>query len=93
MYNDDILFWTGRKYDNHVLLNIYSTNQQYAKQFIRSMIRPAIFPLLIGDLQLESTEFGQSNNYSIFQSRFRDHILIRLKYNFQFEKVFDKKHQ
>ena len=57
------------------------------------MIRPAIFPLLVGDLALETTEFGQSNNYSIFQSRFRDHILIRLKYNFQFEKVFDKKHQ
>lgn len=51
------------------------------------MIRPASFPLLPANVEIEDPGNYKRSTYNLLRSHFRDYILVRLKYNFQFEKV------
>ena len=55
--------------------------------FIRSIIRPAILPLFPGNIDVKTNENLKMAPYSRWNANINDHILVRLKYNFQFAEV------
>lgn len=79
-YNDDILFWTSQDYDKN-----------YVNQFIRSLIKPSIFPLVVsGKLSRFDSGDEVKGNHIIISHQPRDRLLVdfirlRLSFNFQFE--------